>query len=226
MTPESVNPHPEGLTSSQEEFIRDIFGYCIHFGEFRLKVHDYFPELPPSPIYINLRMLQADPVLKYQAVEVYEQVARNISFDLITGIPYAALPVASSLQDRLQVPMVTYHPPKFHGVGGSFDGMKPEFVGRKVLLVDDLVSQAKSKVEMAARLREEGLVVEDVVVLVDREQGGKEELNGNGLGLHCAFSLNQMIRFYRRIGLIGQEKFEQTLNLLAQLNRSYQKVSQ
>ena len=59
------------------------------------------------------------------------------------------------------------------------------------MVLDDLITTGGSKIEAIAPLAEAGLVVKDVVVLVDREQGGAEELAARGLRLHAALTLGR-----------------------------------
>ena len=61
------------------------------------------------------------------------------------------------------------------------------------LLVDDLITQGHSKLEAIAPLRSAGLEVKDILVLVDREQGGVEELAAQGYKVHALVTLNQLL---------------------------------
>jgi orotate phosphoribosyltransferase len=71
--------------------------------------------------------------------------------------------------------------------------------------VDDLVTGADSKLEAARRLETAGLVVRDIVVLVDREQGGADQLARAGYTLHAAVRLSDLLAVYRRTGAIDDE---------------------
>jgi orotate phosphoribosyltransferase len=52
-------------------------------------------------------------------------------------------------------------------------------------------------------LQNEGLVVKDVVVLIDREQGGEAHLAKNGLALHAAFKLSHLLSVLVKHGKVG-----------------------
>ncbi|MFC1873647.1 hypothetical protein ACFLW3_02425, partial [Chloroflexota bacterium] len=102
---------------------------------------------------------------------------------------------------------------KGHGTGGKIDGAFEK--GQTALLIDDLITHAESKIEAIATLEAKGLVVRDVVVLVDREQGGASQLEGVGYKLHDAFKLNELLRFYRQAGKIDETEYQRTTAYLA-----------
>ena len=61
------------------------------------------------------------------------------------------------------------------------------------MLLDDLITSGGSKLETAEPLQAEGLTIEDVVVLIDREQGGAADLAAHGYRLHAAVTLRQIV---------------------------------
>ncbi|OGM11547.1 hypothetical protein A2W13_02320 [Candidatus Woesebacteria bacterium RBG_16_36_11] len=212
--------HPEGLTTSQKDLaIQLIDIHAVKFGDFRLKLHEQHPDAPLSPIYIDLRMLRRDPKAKGYAVEEYALLVRFIKFDLLADVPTAATPLVSSLSDRLGVGMITPRTDsKGHGTGAKIDGLLPKDVGKKAILIDDLITRADSKIEAVDVLRAQGLKVEDVVVLIDREQGGKEQLEQKGLKLHSVFTMQQLLNFYRRVEIISETQYQDTVQRIQQLN--------
>lgn len=205
LTPE----HPEGLTVGKESLILALYDLdAIRFGEFRWKVHDSHPEAPVLPIYTDFRMLQKEPSAKSTAVHIYKDLLVSLEFDLIAGIPIAAIPLASSLSDRLGVGQITPRlDEKTHGGGAKVDGLREADKGKTAVLVDDLVSFADSKIEAVNLLREAGVVVRDVAVLMDYELGAREELGKHGLRLHSAFTARQMLDFSLRAGKISSDTY-------------------
>lgn len=86
-------------------------------------------------------------------------------------------------------------------------------------MLDDLISTGGSKLEAARPLQEAGLIVEDVVVLIDREQGGAQDLARHGLRLHAAFTLRDLIASLVEAGKIDsatQARVEEYLSEQAQ----------
>lgn len=213
--------HPEGLTEAQEQLSAQLFAIgAIKFGDFRLKLHDKNPEAPSSPVYIDLRILRRFPEAKSAAVNVYQELIAPLQFDLLADIPTAATPLVSSLSDRLRVGMVTPRTDaKAHGTGAKVDGLLDVDRGKTVVLIDDLVTRADSKLEAAGILIAQGLTVNDVVVLIDREQGGREQLASMGLNLHAALTMNAMLAFYTRAGTINNATYQDTMQRLEELNK-------
>ncbi|MEK9209350.1 MAG: phosphoribosyltransferase family protein, partial [Patescibacteria group bacterium] len=97
-------------------------------------------------------------------------------------------------------------------VGEICDGSYKK--GDIVLLIDDLVTTAESKIEAIHSLEACGLKVRDVLVLIDREQGGKEELKKAGYELHAGFTLSQLVQHYRVSDRITPEKEKEVLDYL------------
>lgn len=212
--------HPEDLTEAQEALSVQLFNIgAIKFGNFRLYLHDENPEAPLSPVYFELRVLRRFPEAKQAAVDVYEELVRPLKFDLLADVPTAATPLVSSLSDRLGVGMVTPRTDaKVHGSGAKVDGLLEADKGKTAVVIDDLVTRADSKLKAISVLKENGVDVKDVVVLVDREQGGEEQLAAEGYTLHSALRRNQMLEYYARVGKISQDIYRDAQHRLEALN--------
>lgn len=209
-----------GLTKAQQELSLHLFDIgAVKFGAFKLKLHDTHPKAPLSPIYIDLRVLRRTPKAKAAAIKVYEELVKPLKFDLIADIPTAATPLASSLSDRLKIGMITPRADKkTHGSGAKVDGMLKNDKGKLAVLIDDLVTRADSKLEAAQTLRNAGVKVKDVVVLIDREQGGAVEMAKNNLNLHSAFTMQQMLDYFLKVKRLSQKKHDNILQGIENLN--------
>ena len=93
--------------------------------------------------------------------------------------------------------------------------MRPK-PGERVVLIDDVITDGGAKREAAAPFRAAGLVVEDVLVLVDREQGGGEALAEHRLRLHSCYTLRALLTAIRDAGRITGETYERVMNYLAE----------
>jgi len=172
---------------------------------FRLKLHEKSPDAPLSPYYVDFRGLRSYPPLPRYAAEALQQliIAHDLSFGLVADVPTAATPLVTLLSDLRMTPMITPREPKTHGSQSSIDGVFTK--GQKVLLVDDLVTKADSKIASAEILRSAGLNVTDVAVLLDREQGGKDQLAAYGLTLHAVWTIGELLTYYQTENLIAPE---------------------
>lgn len=208
--------HPEGLTDVQETLAVSLFEIgAIKFGAFRLKLHDTHPDAPLSPYYVDLRVLPRHPDALREVARVYGELAKNTQgFDACLGIPDAGNSLATAFALETGMPQICLRKEEKtgHGLGGSF--MTPFTEGERVLLIDDLVTRADSKLEAIAILEGAGLKVSDVVVLVDREQGGREQLTERGYRLHAAFTFSQLLDFYHRVGKIDASKYQEARDYL------------
>ena len=209
-----------GLTDAQKKLSLHLFDIgAVKFGEFKLKLHDTHPKAPLSPIYIDLRVLRRTPKAKAAAIKVYEELVKPLKFDLIADIPTAATPLASSLSDKLKIGMITPRADKkTHGSGAKVDGMLKTDKGKMAVLIDDLVTRADSKLEAAKTLRDAGVKVKDVVVLIDREQGGATQMAKNKLKLHSAFTMQQMLDFFLKVKRLSKKEYDDIQQRMNDLN--------
>ena len=194
------------LTPTQRVFADALLASgAVKFGAFRLKLHETQPDAPLSPLYVDLRVLQSFPDALDAAVATLNELieAENLIFARYAGIPMAATPLTAVLSHVTRIPMITPREPKSHGSGGSIDGAY--LPGEIALAIDDVVTHADSKIEAIRVLEANGLVVRDVAVLVDREQGGPKMLAEAGYTLHAALRLSQLIDYWRETGGIDSE---------------------
>jgi orotate phosphoribosyltransferase len=207
MTNHAGQVHVEGLAQALME------AGAIQFGAFRLKLHEERPDAPLSPIYINLRLLRSHPDQMDVAVAAYRALLSGCEFDLLADVPMAATPFVAITSHLTRVPMITPRQPKTHGSGASIDGAY--LAGQTAVVIDDLVTKADSKLEAVRVLEAEGLRVRDVVVLVDREQGGREQLAEAGYTLHAAVRFTELTEIYRRTGVIDDDAYARITDYMA-----------
>lgn len=216
---EGFNFHPEGLSEKQEKFCSQLFEIrAIKFGNFKLKLHEKHPEAPLSPIYIDMRIIRRYPEVKKTAVDVYEKLVSPLKFDLIADIPTSITPIVSSISDRLGVGMITPRTDsKTHGTGAKIDGFQESDKGKTVVIFDDLITSGASIEEGVNILVPAGLNVKDIALAMDREQGGRERLEKEGLNVRVAFTMTQMLNFYARVERLSDgalQDIKQRLNIL------------
>lgn len=104
-----------------------------------------------------------------------------------------ATSIASFLAGKPVPGFIIRKEPKGHGTGAWLEGRKNLKPGSKVVIVEDVVTSGGSSIKAIKRAEEEGLVVLGVVTLVDREEGGRENIEAEGYWLKSIFTKSEIL---------------------------------
>ena len=164
-----------------------------------------------SPYYVDLRQSISDPIaMDWIAGSLARIVANEVGrdkVDKVMGVPTAGVPFATLVSQKLAIPMLYFRKEKKeHGVGKKIEGA----MGRddRVVMIDDLVTTGQSVIEAASAAREQGGVVSELVVLLDREQKGEEYLQAQNIQLHVLFKISEAFDWLREVELIRAEDYQ------------------
>jgi orotate phosphoribosyltransferase/uridine monophosphate synthetase len=188
---------------------------AVQFGDFSLgntAVH--------SPVYVNLRLLISNPVALRRVAEVMRSEVRALQsmrhprlahYDLVAGVPFGGLHLATAFSLLSGTPMIYLHPAR-NGEGTVIEGVYDG--GQTALIIDDLITGGHSIVQTVERLEADDVFVEDALVLIDRQQGGHERLKRKGINLVSILTLEAVLHYLGSSRKISEEWYHKSMEYL------------
>ncbi len=182
---------------------------CLKFGTFKIKSG------ATSPYYIDLARVLSVPqqlcTIADVAAEKIKQIMATDRVDKLASIELKGALIAPSIACRLNLPCVIVRKEeKAYGVTGRIVGADVT-KGDTVLFFDDVISEGLSKVEGIKPLLELGANVKHMLVVVNREQGGKENLEKLGYHVHALAKISEIIDSLYRDKRISEEQSDRVL---------------
>ncbi|RLJ70729.1 orotate phosphoribosyltransferase [Hydrogenivirga caldilitoris] len=150
-----------------------------------------------SRYYVDLKQITFDPEGAYLVGKLMYELVSEFNPDGVGGLTLGADPIAyavsfvSYMDGNPIKPFVVRKEPKGHGMGRQIEGLVKE--GERVAVVEDVVTTAGSSLKAVRACREAGLEVIGVFTIVDREEGGKENIEAEGLALYSLFKLSELL---------------------------------
>ena len=177
-----------------------------------LKIGDYIlVSGKKSPYYVDLRQAISDPItmdlIANSLARIIDNEVGRDKFDKILGVPTAGVPFTTIVCQKLAIPMLYYRKErKEHGVRKKIEG-KME-INDRILMIDDLITTGKSVIQAAEAAREQGGLVTELVVLLDREQGGREFILSNNIRPHVLFTVSDAFKWLNEVKLLSDDNYK------------------
>jgi len=201
------------------EFVKEFATFLykngiIQFGDFTLTSGKN------SSYYIDLRLVSSYPhqfrkMIKNLQNLIIEKTGLD-NFDSLASVPTGGLVVTSALAIEIVKPLIYVRSkPKEHGTAKSIEGKIS--AGMKVVMVDDVVTTGTSVLNGINQLKEAGLLVSDLYVIINRLEGGDKALSDIGVQTHQLTDILEITDILFQEKLIDKEIFEKIKN---QVNRN------
>ncbi len=164
---------------------------CLKFGTFKIKSG------ATSPYYIDLARVLSAPqhlcTIAEAASEKIRQIMATDKIDKLASIELKGALIVPSIACNLNLPCVIVRKEeKAYGVTGRIAGSDVN-KGDNILFFDDVISEGLSKVEGIKPLIELGASVKQLLVVVNREHGGKEKLEKLGYQVHALAKISDIV---------------------------------
>lgn len=181
----------------------------IKFGAYKLKSGIL------SPFYLDLRILISYPQVLRETAQVMAQLLAPLKFDRIAAIPYTALPIGTAIAMEMDRPLIyPRREKKDYGTGRAVEG---EYrAGETVVVIDDVITTGASKLEAIEPLATARLKVRDIVVLIDREQGGAQEIAKRGYQVRSVLKITEVMQILEEAGKVTKSQHRDVLTFLSQ----------
>jgi orotate phosphoribosyltransferase len=166
------------------ELARRIYERARLTGEFRLRSGAVSNE------YFDKYLFESDPSLLREIAEALAGLLPE-GVDLLAGLELGGVPLAVVASQACGVPTVFVRKQaKQYGTGRLAEGA--EVAGRRVVVVEDVVTSGGQVIESCRALRERDAEVAVVLCVIDREAGGRDNLAGEGLELRSLFTMSEL----------------------------------
>jgi uridine monophosphate synthetase len=195
---------------------------CLKFGSFRIKSG------ASSPYYIDLASLLSSPKELCKIAEIAAERIRKIMFtdriDKLASIELKGALILPSIACQTNLPcIVVRKEEKAYGVTGRIAGAEV-VKGDRILFFDDVVSEGLSKLEGMKPLEELGAQVKHLMVVVDREQNGRENLEKRGYIVHALAKISELVNCLIRSSYVSEDQARAVLDYIKEFKEGHAKL--
>lgn len=183
---------------------------CLRFGSFKIKSGAI------SPYYIDMARVLSAPkqldVIAEVAAEKIKQISTSDPINKLASIELKGALIVPSIGIKTDMPcIIVRKEEKAYGVTGRIAGADV-IKGDNVLFFDDVISEGLSKIEGIKPLVELGANVKHMLVVVNREHGGKENLEKLGYQVHALAKITDIVNSLYANKHISKEEADKVLD--------------
>ena len=200
------------------EFVKEFATFLykndiIKFGNFTLASGK------DSSYYIDLRLVPSFPhefrkMIKNLQNLIIEKTGLD-NFESLASVPTGCLVITSALAIEIVKPLIyVRNKPKEHGTTKSIEGKTSE--GMRVVMVDDVITTGTSVLNGIKQLKESGLSISDVFVIINRLEGADKAFSDMGVQIHQLTDILEITNILVQEKLIGEEILEKIKNQINQ----------
>lgn len=184
--------HEQSLVKQtyKKELAHKLFDIgVIKFGDFTFKSGIR------SNNYVDMRLVISHPDILCDVALCLNDIKQECRADILCPVPYAAVPIATILSIVSATPMVmARQQAKDHGTKKMVEGVYTQ--GQECLIIEDVVTTGASVLETIKIVEQAGLKVKDVIGIINRQQGGEENITRKGYRFHALFTLQELLKLY------------------------------
>ena len=189
------------------EFVKEFTTFLhknevIKFGDFTLSSGKH------SSYYIDLRLVSSFPhQFRKMIKRLQELISEEIgfdNFDALASVPTGGLVIASALAIETVKPLIYVRTkPKEYGTSKSIEGKIHDKM--KVLMIDDVATTGGSVVNSIKLLKDAGIIVTDVYVIINRLEGAEKLLELEGVRMHQLTDIMEITNSLYEENLVSEE---------------------
>jgi uridine monophosphate synthetase len=159
------------------------------------------------PLYISLRQCVSEPAILKQMAEQLWGVLNPRAFDVICGLPYGAIPLASAMAVQYDQPMLLLRKErKAYAEKSQVDGLIQAH--SRCLLLDDFITTGQTMWWAIAVMQSLAVAVPSVATLIDTQLGGVESLEAKGVVVCALFTFQEFCEYLLALDLLSQREWQ------------------
>lgn len=168
-----------------KDLCKIIYNVAHLTGEFKLRSG------AKSNEYFDKYQFESKPELLRLIAKEFVPLISKLEFDYLAPLEMGGIPLATALSLEIGKEMCFVRKSaKEYGTAKLAEG--PSIAGKRLLIVEDVVTSGGQIILSTKDLRDRGARIEDAICVIDREAGGKERLYDVGLNLRSLFTMSDL----------------------------------